>query len=161
MHLDTNLKKRGVTAIEVAVGVSIASLILIFTMQSLSLFINTGRTVSEKTKAVYLAEDGIEIVRYIRDDSWNTVSALSTSATHYLNVTSSALVFTSTPEVIDGYTRSFRISNVYRNSSDDIVASTTSGATADTQSKYIEMRVVGGTPVATTSIMTILTNPNP
>jgi hypothetical protein len=152
---------RGVTVIEVAIGVSIAALVLIFSMQSLSLFINVGRTISEKTKAIYLAEDGLEIVRYLRDESWSTVSALSTSGTHYLSVTPGAFSFTSTPETVDGYTRSFKISNVYRNSSDDIVASTTSGASPDTGSKYVELRVVGGTPVATTSISTILTNPNP
>ncbi len=153
--------ERGVTAIEVAIGVSIASVVLIFSMQSLSLFINTGRAVSEKTKTVYLAEDGLELVRYLRDESWTTLSALSTTGTHYVSVTASAVAATTTVQVIDGYTRSFKISNVYRNASDDIVASTTGGAVADTDSKYIEMRVVGGTPVATTSIMTILTNPNP
>jgi hypothetical protein len=151
-----SLVSRGVTAIEVAIGVSIAALVLIFAMQALALFINAGRTASERTKAVYLAEDGIELLRFVRDESWNTLSSLSANTTYYLQVTPSAVSVTATPQVIDEYTRSFRVSNVYRNSSDDIVASTTGGAVADTGSKYVTVTVTWGNPTNTITLSTIL-----
>lgn len=153
---------RGITLVEVLIGVAIASLILIFSTNAIALFINAGRTAAEKTKAVYLAEEGLELMRFVRDQSWNNISTLSTSGTHYLRVTTTTVTTTVTPESIDGYRRSFTIQNVYRNTvSDDIVASTTSGAVADTQSKYIRMTVQWGTPTTTVSLTSILSNLDP
>ena len=153
---------RGVTAVEVAIGVSIAALVLIFTTNVIMLFVNANRTVGEKTKALYLNEDGIELLRYLRDGSWSTLGGLSENTTYYLSVTPSSVNVTSVPQTVDEYTRSFRISNVYRsNTTDDIVASTTGGAVADTSSKYITMTTTGGTPTSTISLMTILTEIDP
>jgi hypothetical protein len=154
-------KSRGVTAVEVAIGVSIAALVLVYAMTTIGLFINAGRTASERTKAVYLVEDGFELLRYVRDGSWNTISGLSSNTTYYLSVTGTGVYVVTTPQTIDGFTRSFRISNVYRNSSDDIVASTTSGSSADTSSKYITMTVTGGVSTTTVSMVTILTEIDP
>lgn len=152
---------RGVTAIEVAIGVSIAALILVFAMTTIGLFVNAGRTASEKTKAIYLVEDGFELLRYVRDGSWPTISALSSNTTYYLSVTATGVYVVTTPQSIDGFARSFRIANVYRNASDDIVASTTGGSVADTSSKYITMTVTGGVPTTTVSMVTILTEIDP
>lgn len=154
-------KERGVAAVEVVIGVSIAALVLIFATNALVLFLNAGRTASEKVKAIYLVEDGLELLRFVRDDSWNSISSLSVNATHYLQVTPSTVTVTSAPQLIDGYTRSFRISNVYRNASDDIVASTTPGSTADQSAKYVTMTVTWGTPTSTVALTSILTDIDP
>ncbi len=159
MHWFMKRREQGVTSIEVAFGVSIAALVLIFTLHSIMQFMTAGRIASEKTKAVYLAEDGLELLRFVRDESWASISALNTSTTYYLSVTSSLVSVTTVPQTIDGYARSFRLSNVYRNSSDDIVTSTTSGAVADTSSKYITMRVAWDT--STSTLVTILTEIDP
>lgn len=153
---------RGFTAVEVLIGVALASVILIFAANTVALFINAGRVVSEKTKALYLAEEGLELVRFVRDESWSTLSALSTSGTHYLGVTSSSITTSTTPEYIDGFRRSFTVKNVYRNTTtNDIVASTTGGSAADTDSKYITVSVAWGTPTTTISMTSILTDLTP
>lgn len=157
-----DLRTRGVTAIEIAIGVSIAAAVLVFAANTIGLFVNANRTVSEKTKAIYLAEDGLELLRFVHDGSWSTISALSSNTTYYVYATSSTVGITTTPKTIDGYTRSFRISNVYRNNtSNDIVASTTGSAVADTSSKYITMTVAWGAPTSTIAVTTILVNLNP
>jgi Flp pilus assembly pilin Flp len=161
MHLHMRSEERGVTAIEVAIGVSIAALVLIFATNTLMLFMNVGRTASEKTKAVYLAEEGIELLKFRRDDGWSNISTLSANTTYYFSVSPTTITVTPTPQVVDGYTRSFRISNVYRNSSDDIVASTTSGAVADTSSKYVTVSVAWGAPTTTISLSSIITDIDP
>jgi Tfp pilus assembly protein FimT len=161
MHPFAQRGERGVTAIEIVFGVSIAALVLIFSVHSILQFVNAGRVAGEKAKAIYLAEEGLELVRFVRDESWNTISGLSANTTYYLWATGSAVGVTTTPQVTDGYTRSFRISNVYRNSSDDIVASTTGGASADTDSKYVALTVTWGAPTSTVSFTSILTNINP
>ncbi len=152
----------GVSAVEVLIGVAIASLVLIFASNAIILFINSGRTVSEKTKALYLAEEGLEHVRFIRDNAWTNISGLSTNSTHYLNITGTTITTSVTPENTDGFRRSFRVQNVYRNSTtDDIVASTTGGSVADTNSKYVFMTVVGGSPTTTVTLTSILSDITP
>jgi hypothetical protein len=141
--------------------VSIAGLILVFTLYSIMEFINSAHDVNEKTAALYLAEDGLELVRFMRDNDWDTIDGFALNTTAYLEVTSTGAVPTTTPEVLDSFTRSFVIENVYRNtSSDDIVASTTSGSAPDTDSKYVTMSVSWGTPIKNVSLTTILTNIN-
>jgi type II secretory pathway pseudopilin PulG len=154
-------KTHGISLIEVVIGVSIAGLILIFSTQAIILFVNTNRTVGEKTKAVYLLEDGLEHVRYLRDGSWSTISSLSISTNYFLALSGSSMSITTATQTIDGYTRSFRIQNVYRNGSDDVVASTTSGATADSSAKYITMNVTWGNPTTTLTLTEILTEIDP
>ncbi len=157
IHNVQTARIRGFTAVEVLVGVALASVILIFAANTVALFINAGRVVSEKTKALYLAEDGLELMRFVRDESWNTISVLPVGSTRYLGVTSSLITTTTTPEVIDGFRRSFSVQNVYRDATtNDIVASTTGGSVADTSSKYITMSVAWGTPTTTISMTSIL-----
>lgn len=152
---------RGFTAIEVVIGVSIAGMILVFSMTSIMEFINSARDVAQKTEALYLAEDGLELVRFMRDEDWDTIGSLTLNTPQYLAVTSTEVLPTATPEIVGDYTRSFTVSNVYRDTgSDDIVASTTSGSAADTDSKYITMTVRWGTPSKNVSLTTILTNIN-
>jgi hypothetical protein len=157
-----NKTHRGVTSIEIAIGVSIAALVLIFATNAIALFVNANRTASEKTKALYLVEDGLELVRYLRDGSWSTLSSLSANTTYYVSVGSTSIGITTVPQVVDGYTPSFRISNVYRDTTTrDIVASTTGGSVADTSSKYVTMTTTWGAPTSTLAITSILTEIDP
>jgi hypothetical protein len=152
---------RGVTAIEVAIGVSIAALVIVFAMQTIGLFVNANRVASEKTKAIYLTEEGHELLRWLRDGSWSTISTLSTNNTYYFVTSTTSIGITTTLQNNGGYVRSFRIENVYRDASDDIVASTTGGAVADTSAKYVTMTTTYGTPTTSVSLRTILTEIDP
>ena len=153
---------RGITVLEVVIGVSIAALVLTFSVHAITQFINASRSISEKTAALYLAEEGLEMVRFVRDSSWATVSALSVNTVYGIRINGSNISIVAGPESIDGFTRSFTVQNVYRNAAtQDIVASTTGGSVADTGSKYVFMTVAGGIDPATTTLTTILTNLDP
>lgn len=152
-----NIKNRGVSSIEVVIGVTIAGVVLIYSANAVSGFVNNARDVTLKTEALYLVEEGIELVKFVRDNSWITISSLPLNTTRYLVVGSSSISITTTPETVDGFLRSFTVRNVYRDATtDDIVASTTSGSVADTGSKYITMSVSWSSPKTTVSIETIL-----
>lgn len=162
IELTHKTKQRGITSIEVAFGVVILGVVLVFAMYAISNFVNTTRDTTEKTQALYLAEEGLECVRFMRDESWTSLSSLPLNTTKYLTLQSGTVVATSTPEILNGFTRSFTIQNVYRDSStNDIVASTTSGSVADTSSKYITMTVTWGSPMKTISLTTILADLTP
>jgi hypothetical protein len=66
-------------------------------------------------KGQLLAEEGIEIVRLVRDSGWSNVSAIPTEQDYYFNLGLSAWGVTTTPEVIDGvFARHFRLHEVRR-----------------------------------------------
>jgi len=152
-------KISGVTSIEVVIGVSLAGIIVVYSANSIVQFINTARDITFETQALYLAEEGLELVRYIRDNDWTEIGTLSLGSTEYLEVTSSDVSVSGTAEVIDEFTRSFSVENVYRSPGTfDIVASTTGGGVADPDSKYVTVTVSWGNPIQNVSLTTILTN---
>jgi type II secretory pathway pseudopilin PulG len=149
-------------ALEVVIGVSIAAVILTVAGNAMGQFINTGRSVTQKTQALYLAEEGLELIRFVRDTNWADVSVVPTDTTRYLSVTPTTVVITTTPEIIEGFVRSFRFQNVYRNATtDDIVASTTAGAVVDTSAKYVTVSVSYGNPTTTVSLTSVLADLDP
>ena len=149
-------QNKGFLAIEAVVGVSIAVLILLFTTHTLVRFINTGKNLVEKTQALYLVEEGLEMVRFIRDEKWENLSSLADGTTYYLNITGSSIATSTTVEVIEGFTRSFVVDSVERDGNDDIVPS----GTPDGDSKYVTVEVEWGTPTTTVSLTSILADIN-
>lgn len=147
------------TAIEAVVGVAIAGLILVYSMQAISNFINGARTVVEKTEALYLAEEGLELLRFVRDRNWSTFAATPTNTTRYLSIGSTAVTITTTPEVIGNFTRSIQTQVVRRDAaSNDIVQS---GGIVDNDSRYVVVTVSGGTLTHPVSLTSLLTNLDP
>lgn len=147
----------GIIAVEAVIGVSLAGLILVYSVYAINTYVNSGRDIAEKTQALYLAEDGLELIRYVRDNAWTNISSIPLNQTRYLETTNTGVSVSVTPEIVDGYTRSFTLDNVYRESGTyDIMASTTAGSVADTDSKYVTMTVRWGTPVKSVSLTTII-----
>lgn len=156
------LYNKGVSAIEILVGVSIAALILIFASDTLAQFLNISHDVSEKTQALYLAEEGLELMRYVRDNNWTSLSALTVGNTYYLNPSSTSVGVGSTPETIGDFSRSVILHNVYRTPTTyDIVASTTSGSALDADAKYVTVVVSWGSPADSVSLTSILADIHP
>lgn len=152
---------RGMSAIEVVIGVSIAALILIFASNAIAQFVSSGRTIADKTEALYLAEEGQEFMRFIRDNSWTTVSGLTDGTMYYFS-TSTTIDVTTVPETIQNFKRSVVVTNVYRDlTSNDIVSSSTPGSAVDPNTRYVTVTVGWGVPTTTISLTSILANPNP
>lgn len=162
MNKFSNLKKRGVTAVEVLVGASIAGVILVMASYAISKFINASSALSEKTQAVYLAEDGIELLRYIRDNDWANIGNLTAGTTYYLAPTATGVHVSGTPESIGSFNRSFVVEQVRRdNSSDDIVPSGAGGSSVDTDTRFITVTIAWGNPAQSISLTSLLANQNP
>ena len=152
-------KKRGISLIEVLIGVSILALVTITMLFTMTLFLETRGEVMKKTKALYLAEEGLEVLRYLRDEDWEVFGTeLSTDTVYYFSLSDTEVATTTSPEIIDGtYLREFEIHDVYRNNtSDDIVASTTGSSYVDSETMEVVVRV--GFSDSTTTVRTLLTN---
>lgn len=151
-------KNTGVTAVEILVGLSIIAILFVVVSFSIMQFINTGKQVAERTQALFLAEEAVEMVRFIRDEKWSYIQDLTDETTYYLNITGSDIATSTSPEVIGIYTRSFEIDSVERDMNDDIVQS----GTPDNTSKYVTATVTWGSPansVSLTSIVADINNP--
>lgn len=150
-----SMRTRGVSMVEVLIGVAIVGLLVVVISHSLTLYFTASTKTLTQTQALYLAEEGQEILRYLRDADWTDISSLTNDTPYYLDVTDTTLAITSTPEVIDGtFLRRFEVSEVRRdNSTDDIV---TSGGSVDTDARYVTFSVGWGT--ATVTVPALLTN---
>ncbi len=145
----------GVSLVEVLVAIAIISIILVAVGFSVTAFVSAREKLLNDTKSLYLAEEGYEILRVIRDDDWNTLDALTREATYYLDVSTTTLAVSTTPEVIDGeFYRSFVLNVAYRNNNDDFVE--TGGTLPDAGTVHVEMSVFG--PNGTTTLSALLTN---
>lgn len=141
---------RGVISLELIFGVVLVVLVITFSVHALTTFLTTGEDIADKTAALYLAEDGLELVRFIRDDDWADISGLTNGSTYYLAVTASAVSLTGTPTTTGQYTRTIVVQPVYRDANDDVV---TSGGSADADSKIVTVTVTwdGGAESVTLS----------
>ena len=143
---------RGVTIFEIMIGIGLVSLILVFTTHAITRFVEVGGDIADKTEALYLAEESLEALRFLRDGSWSTVSGLTDGTEYYLSISSTTIGVTTTPEWVGIFRRSFVIDSVERDGNDDIVTS----GTPDGDSKYITASVSWGAPTSTVSLTTIL-----
>lgn len=159
MYRSFHTRQSGITLIEVLIAISIITAMLVAVGLSVTAYVDARADLLDDMKAVYLAEEGYEVLRALRDEDWNTLDTLSLDTTYYFDLATTTLAVGGTPEVIDGsFTRSFALREVYRDSDDDITASTTTGATVDTEILEVEVTVVG--PTGTTSMKSLLSNIN-
>ena len=131
------LEKKGQSMLEIILALAIFSLIAA-TITSLAVG-NIGALSQggEHTEAQALAQEGIEAVRSIRDNAWNTNIYTTSSVSRNNN----QWVFDGegTTETIGKYTRTIYFSDVCRNGSDEIVDCP--GSYTDVQSKLATVEV--------------------
>lgn len=149
--------QKGITLIEVMVGISILAVSLVFIGYTITLYVTVRDEMLADAQAVYLAEEGYELVRLIRNDDWNTLEALAVDTPHALSVTTTTVSVAAPPEIIDGkFVRTFELRELYRDGDDDVVASTTAGSTTDEEGRELWVRV--GSEYGTTTMRAIITN---
>ncbi len=147
--------RRGISLVEVIIGTALFAVVGALTVQGLWLFFTEATRVREETKALLLAIEGQEMVRGIRDADWSDITALTVGNTYSLSVGAGTLALGTTPEVIDGYTRTVVVSAAYRNSNDELVPQGTSGAVSDPGSRLVTVTVAwDGEEVELASLVT-------
>jgi len=102
------------------VGGSLYALASVFLLASASLEVST-----QKLQASFLAEEGFEVLRFLRDSGWDqNIVPLGGGSEYYLSfspLASSWSIVSTSPGLIDGmFERSFRVDNASRDSSANI-----------------------------------------
>ena len=143
--------------IEVLVAVGVILIIVLGIITSFGLLLRYGLSNIERTQAVYLAEEGVEAIKIIRDTSFDNLSSLSLDTDYSFEFTGNTWVSTTTPEYIDEqFLRTFNVGEVKRDSNDDI----SDAGTVDPNILLLEVEVEwkNRTGTSTERIITYITN---
>lgn len=125
--------------IEVIVGVAVVSIAL-WGLGTIAAYSHEVVQISgERVRAAFLASEGIEAVKNMRDIGWGgQIGTLAASTTYYLAFDEAQERWrsTTTASSVDGFTRTFALYNVYRDANSDIAGS----GTLDTGTKRVVVR---------------------
>lgn len=130
--------------VEILVAVFIFTIVLGSLITASNMYLAGAAENLKSIKGVYLAEEGVEAIKIIRDIGWDNVSILSNDVDYYLyfDTSSSTNNFwgaTSTPSYIDSvFNRTFKFDAVYRDSNGRI---TTEGGILDLYTKKVTVSV--------------------
>ncbi len=153
------LNTAGSALLEVLFGVSVVSIVLLSLLGAYNIYLKNAFRLTEKVQASFLAEEGVEAIRVIRDSSFSTgLSTLVSNTSYYFSFEGGTWKATTSDIFIDGlFSRKFVVSNVSRDANDDIV---TSGGTNDSNTKKAVVTVSwnSGGATSTVSISTYITN---
>lgn len=111
--------------VEVVIGSAIVLLVVGAAVGSFATFMRLSTGNTSYVQAGFLLDEGAEAIRFIRDNGWTSkISVLTPGNSYYFFRNQNGWQATTTPEWIDGkFLRSFSVSNVSRNGSDNISSS--------------------------------------
>ncbi len=146
------------------VEIMIASAIILLTVLTLlgthALYLRSALANTNSLKATYLAQEGLEAARFLRDVSWeNHLEGLAPETNYYAALVSGAWSLSTTPSSVENFSRTLTFNQVERDVNGDIVASAGSG-TVDPNTKLVTATVSwsqNGSPKSV-SLSTYLTN---
>lgn len=150
---------RGMTMAEVLVAASVitvfvAALVGVYNLQLKEIFGG-----SKEIKASLLAEEGIEAVKFLRNDSWSSnIATLSTGSDYFLSWQVDGWDIVTTNNYVDGlYERKIVFYEVMRDMNSNIVES---GGSVDSDTMKVEVSVSWneGTATSTRVLTTYVAN---
>lgn len=134
--------QRGVTVVEVLIGVTILSLVLVVTSQLVTLYLQTVTDTQTKTVAVYQAEVAHELVRAFRDEDWSQLASLTYDTVYYPYIDSGAVVLSTTPSSsVGSMVASVQLKRLYRHNSTQVLQEQNTNATLDSDSRLVVVTI--------------------
>ncbi len=133
----------GFALLEIVVGAAIIFISTFALMLTASSMTRINANTYREVKAAFLLEEGIEALRFIRDDGWGNLATIPLDTDYFISfdAINSKWATTTTEELIDGeHYRRFVVSEVLRDVSDDITLDTFLG-TPDTDILRFTIRV--------------------
>jgi len=161
MHTQT---QRGIGMVEAVVVISIVSVAFAAILSAVVFFLRGGLLAADNTQAMYLLEEGVEAVRFLRDESYSTnITPIIGAGVRYLDPNASGFTVTTTnTPVLGQFTRSIELTEVYRRTADDDIVPSTSGdpKAVDPGTARLEVAVTwaGGSLNTTTYIADLYEN---
>ena len=112
---------RGLSVVELIVASAIILIIFVALIASTNLYYSSAFTTLRDVEATYITEEGMEIVRYLKDQNWSKIGQLSTTTTYYLIWTGTDYATTTVPTYTsDFFLRRVTVADVKRDGNSDI-----------------------------------------
>lgn len=149
--------KKGIGAVEIVIGAAIISLVLLSVGVAFNNSLKASRAIGKRAAANFLAQEGVEALRMLRDNDWQNISGLSDGNNYYFSWSGGSWSTSTQNVFIDGtFERKFTVLNAYRDGNDDIAAS----GTLDNNTKKVTVSVSWreGLSTTTESISAYLVN---
>jgi hypothetical protein len=138
--------KSGIGMLETLIGLSILVSAVLVLMATFNSYTSVALRETNVLKGIYLAEEGVEAIRTLRDKSFATnISAQTIGTPYHLIFVSPEWQLTTTPQIIDGkFQRTVTFDEVYRRDTDsDIIdVSSSDPKTMDPETKKVTVQVV-------------------
>ncbi len=141
-------KNFGFSILEAIISVSIFTFCILFIWKIYVSYIKISVYDPKELQSELLVEEGIEVLKFMRDENWNNIKNLSTTTDYYLSWNGLSWSTTTNNVFIDGtFERKIMIRDVFRDSSQNIVSS----GTFDPNSRKIVSKVSWSKNLSTTS----------
>ena len=155
------VQEKGMGLVEAIVVIAIASVAFASILASAVFFLRGGLMNADRVQAAYLLEEGVEAMRFLRDDSYATNIVPLIGTTFYLETTPTGYVATTTSATVLGaFTRTVTIDEVYRRTTDDRIVPATSADPKAVDPGTIELTVTvtwpRGAPISVTTYVSDL-----
>lgn len=155
--------KKGSALVEILVAVFIFSAILGSLITASSMYLRGAGDSLRSAKGAYLAQEGVEAIKIMRDTGWSNISTLNNNTDYYLyfdtsSSTNNTWKATSTISTIDSiFDRTFKLYSVNRDSNGRVVLN---GGTLDSNTREVNVSVSWKLKGATTTkvLSTYITN---
>lgn len=130
----------GLTLVEVLIATSVILAFLLVLFGVHNTYLKAVFSNGEIIKATELGEEGLEVIRFLRDSSWDTnIAPLAVDTDYFLVLNNGVWQATGTYTLIDGlFERKVRLGAVYRDANGNIVPS---GGTLDPDSLLVNSSV--------------------
>lgn len=149
--------RSGFGLIEVVIGASIITLSFLAIILAFNSTILLSRHNLAVAQANYLLSEGLEAVRYLRNESWANINQLSVNEDYYLVWSGGTWQLSSTPILIDGrFDRKIRLAEVVRDGNGQI--SESGSIDPDTYQVEVIVDWLSGSATSTKQVTTYLTN---
>lgn len=116
--------QKGFGVVEIVVSAAIITIVLLGLVAAFHGALKISTETGKKIQANFLAEEGMEAVRIMRDTDWNNIGRLSTTTSYRFAFTGSAWATSTAPALVGGvFDRTFIVRDVYRDGAGKIAAS--------------------------------------
>lgn len=153
-----NIKQKGFGVVEVVIGATILSIVFLVLFGFFVNAMKMARHTTEITQVGFLLDEGIEVTKFLRDESWTTnIAAKATGTPYALNFSAMKWEITTGSDTIDSkFHRTVTFDDVYRDFNDDI---STSGTLATgTKKVTVDIEWWRGDGTSSQSISTYITD---
>lgn len=115
-NIDLNKDNKGITIVEILIAVAIMASFIGVLSLAFMLYLQVATAGPKHTAAVFIADEGIEAVRTIRNRGWESeIKTLMNEETYYLYLSEGGWVATTTEQTIDDtFVRKLTFSEVKR-----------------------------------------------